>query len=186
MLEDVDRLTRLAEELLTLARVEAGAARLHLVPVDLSAVAAEACEQLSVLAEERGQRLEPTLGGEAQVLADRLAVRQALLNLLDNAIKYGPEGSCVSVRTGRSGQAVFAEIADEGPGIAPEHQARIFERFYRIDASRSREMGGTGLGLALVRRTVEAHGGRVELESGEGRGSTFRILFPAAGTSGRA
>ena len=87
------------------------------------------------------------------------------------------------VRTGAGDDEAWAEVADQGPGIAPEHQVRVFERFYRVDKSRSREMGGTGLGLALVKWAAEAHNGRVELESAEGRGSTFRLVLPASAYS---
>jgi heavy metal sensor kinase len=158
MLEEVDRLTRLADELLTLARWEAGEARLRSEPVDLSAVAREVVDHLSVLAEERGQRLEADSNGPAPVRGDRLALRQALMNLVDNAVKYSPEGTRVSVETGTAAGHVFVAVKDEGPGIAPEHRDRVFERFYRVDMSRSRQMGGTGLGLSLVKWTAEAHG----------------------------
>ena len=89
-----------------------------------------------------------------------------------------------SIDHGSAGDAAFLQVADEGPGIAPEHQERLFERFYRVDKSRAREMGGTGLGLALVKWSAEAHGGRVELETEVGRGSTFRIVLPVAAGEG--
>lgn len=179
MLEEVDRLTRLADELLTLARAEAGEAKLHAEPVDLSALAVEVGDRLSVLAEEREQVVETRTNGPVVVQGDRLALRQALVNLLDNAIKYSPPRARVVVATGRNGNDVFLAVTDEGSGIAAEHLERVFDRFYRIDKSRSREMGGTGLGLALVKWTAEAHGGRVELDSEEGKGSTFRLVFPS-------
>lgn len=179
MLEEVDRLTRLAGELLTLARAEAGSAQLKFESLDLTAMAEEVVEQLSVLAEERQQRLEARLTAPVPVRGDRLAIRHALLNLVDNAIKYAPEGSVVTVRSGSANRAAFVEVLDEGPGIAPEQQPKVFERFYRVDPSRSREVGGTGLGLSLVKWAAEAHGGRVELESAVGKGSTFRFVLPA-------
>ncbi|MEO8053933.1 MAG: heavy metal sensor histidine kinase [Acidobacteriota bacterium] len=178
MLEEVDRLSRLADELLTLSRAEAGQANLRKEPVDLGAVGAEVVERLAVLAEERGQRLECRAEEPALVRGDRLALRQALMNLVDNAIKYAPDGSCVLVAAGTRAGRAFVEVRNEGPGIAAEHRERIFERFYRVDAGRSREMGGTGLGLSLVKWTAEAHGGSVELDTGEG-GSTFRLVLPA-------
>jgi two-component system sensor histidine kinase SenX3 len=115
---------------------------------------------------------------------DRLALRQAVVNLVDNAIKYSAERTCVSIATGSRGGEVFIEVRDEGPGLADEDHERVFERFYRVDRSRSRELGGTGLGLSLVKWTAEAHGGRVELTSAEGRGSVFRIVLPSADRSG--
>jgi heavy metal sensor kinase len=178
MLEEVDRLSRLADQLLALARADAGQERLRSEPVDLSALASEVTDHLSVLAEERGQTLESRAEGTAIVQGDRLALRQAILNLVDNAIKYAPEGTRVSMRVGSSPDGAFVEVRDEGPGIAPEHRERIFERFYRADAGRSRETGGTGLGLSLVKSTTEAHGGRVELETERDRGSTFRLVLP--------
>jgi heavy metal sensor kinase len=179
MLEEVDRLSRLADELLMLSRAEAGQAQLRSEPVDLCAVGAEVVDRLSVLSEERGQKLESRLDGPVFVPGDRLALRQALMNLVDNAIKYAPEGSRVLIAAGRRPGGAFIEVQDEGPGIPPEHRDRIFERFYRVDNGRSREMGGTGLGLSLVKWTAEAHGGRVELDTGDG-GSTFRLVLPAA------
>ncbi len=178
MLEEVDRLSRLADELLTLSRAEAGQARLRMEAVDLCAVGAEVVDRLSVLAEERGQKLECRLEEPVLVRGDRLALRQALMNLVDNAIKYAPDGSRVLVAAGKRAGRAFIEVQDEGPGIAAEHRTLVFERFYRVDSGRSREMGGTGLGLSLVKWTTEAHGGRVELDTGES-GSTFRLILPA-------
>ena len=184
MLEEVDRLSRLAGDLLGLARAESGQAPLRLEPLDLAALASEVCESLLVLAEEREQVLDLSGVRPVTVQGDRVALRLALMNLVDNAIKYGPEGSRVSIVTGRSTAMAWVEVADEGPGIAPEHRAHVFERFYRIDEGRSRGRGGTGLGLALVKWTAEAHGGRVELESEPERGSRFRMVLPAAGRTG--
>ncbi len=186
MLEEVDRLSRLTNELLALARADAGRAQLRSEPVDLAALASEVAEDLSVLAEERGQTLETRAEGTAVVQGDRLALRQALLNLVDNAIKYAPKGTRVSMRVGCRPDGSFVEVQDEGPGIAPEHRERIFERFYRADAGRSREMGGTGLGLSLVKSTTEAHGGRIELETERDQGSIFRLVLPHGPPHGAA
>jgi two-component system phosphate regulon sensor histidine kinase PhoR len=112
--------------------------------------------------------------------ADRSALRQAVVNLVDNAIKYSPERSSIVVATGRRPGAVFIEVRDEGPGLDEVDRRRVFERFYRIDRSRSREMGGTGLGLSLVKWTAEAHDGSVELDTEVGRGSTFRLVLPGS------
>lgn len=186
MLEEVDRLSRLTDQLLALARADAGQAQLRSEPVDLSALAREVADQISVLAEERGQALETRAEGSVVVQGDRLALRQALLNLVDNAIKYAPEGTCVSLRVGCANGGAFVEVRDEGPGIDAVHRERIFERFYRADTGRSREKGGTGLGLSLVKSTAEAHGGRVELETERGRGSTFRLVLPREAPQNRA
>jgi heavy metal sensor kinase len=173
MLEEVDRLARLSDELLALARAEAGQVHYQFEPLDLATLAKDVAEQLEVLAEERGQSLVVDASEPVLVQADRITLRQALINLIDNAIKYSPEGAQVNVRVGDA----FVEVEDNGPGIPPEHLEKIFDRFYRIDPSRSREMGGTGLGLSLVKLTTEAHGGHVEVESEPGRGTTFRLLL---------
>jgi heavy metal sensor kinase len=183
MLEEVDRLSRLADELLTLARAEAGEARLRREPLDLAALAREVVDDLGVLAEERGQTIETHADGAVIVTADRMWLRQALLNLVDNAVKYSPAGGHILVAVGGDAASAFVLVRDDGPGIAPEHRERIFERFYRIDKSRSREVGGTGLGLALVKWVADAHGGRVELDSREGHGSAFRLVLPRGGAS---
>jgi heavy metal sensor kinase len=178
MLEEVDRLARLADELLTLARAEAGEAKLHPEPVDLSQLAREVVAHLCVLAEERQQTLEVEGIDPIVAWADRIALRQAVVNLVDNAIKYSAERTCITLATGQRPGATYIEVRDEGPGLAEEHRERVFERFYRVDRSRSRELGGTGLGLSLVKWTAEAHGARVELDSAEGAGSVFRLVFP--------
>jgi heavy metal sensor kinase len=178
MLEEADRLSRLADDLLTLARAETGQTQLRFEPLDLSSLAREVCERLSVLAEERGQTLETRAHSPLIVCGDRPALRQALLNLVDNAIKYSPERSQVIVQVGSGPAGEWVEVKDEGPGIPAEDRERIFERFYRIDSSRSRGMGGTGLGLSLVKSIAEAHAGRVELETEKGAGSVFRLVLP--------
>ena len=116
---------------------------------------------------------------------DRLVLRQAVINLLDNAIKYSPEGGHVRIVVQDQPYGPTLEVIDTGPGVGVEHRERIFDRFYRVDKARSRELGGTGLGLAIARWAVEAHGGRIELESEEGKGSTFRIIFPRTPASER-
>lgn len=179
MLEEADRLTRLVDSLLILSRADSGGGYLHRETADLKALAAEVVDYLQVLAEEKGQLLE--LDAAESVLAgiDRSTLRQALVNLVDNAIKYTPHNGHirVAVRRAATGEAVV-EVIDDGPGIAKEHHDRIFDRFYRVDPGRSREMGGAGLGLAITRWAVEANNGRIELESKEGRGCVFRITLP--------
>ncbi len=179
MLEEVDRLTRLVESLLTLTRGESG--RIQPAPevVDLSGLAASVVEHLRVLAEEKEQSV--TIDAAAEVLAtcDPAILRLGLINVVDNAIKYTPHRGAirVEVRETPSGEAAI-EVEDTGLGISAVHQGRIFERFYRVDQGRSREAGGTGLGLATARWAVDVNGGRIELESEEGKGSLFRIVLP--------
>jgi heavy metal sensor kinase len=177
MLEESDRLARLSEGLLAIARAEAGQTVYKYDDLDLRILAGEVVEQLGVLAEERGQTIE--VAGEAIIATvDRVFLRQALVNLVDNAIKYSHEGARVTVRVSRDDGHAEISVSDDGPGIAPEHHARLFERFYRVDRSRSRELGGSGLGLSLVKLAADAHGGRVDVESVPGQGTTFRLTVP--------
>jgi two-component system phosphate regulon sensor histidine kinase PhoR len=112
---------------------------------------------------------------------DPVILRQVVLNLLDNAIKYSPAGGRIAVRVTASGQTVALEVQDSGPGIPLEHRDKIFDRFYRVDESRSREAGGAGLGLAIARWGANAHGGRLELECPSTGGCVFRMSLPAGG-----
>ena len=179
MLEEVDRLTRLVESLLTLTRAEAGRIPLTRQTVELSDLAVSAAETLRVLADDKEQTLDVNVQHDLTVECDPGIVRQALINLLYNAIKYTPSKGAISLRvTARSAREAVIEVKDTGPGIPVEAHGRIFERFYRLDPGRSREDGGVGLGLAIARWAVEANGGRIELESQEGRGALFRIVLP--------
>jgi len=178
MLEEVDRLTRLVESLLTLTRGESGRIQPTLEIVNLSGLAVSVVEHLRVLAEEKEQSLAIDVAAEVSAKCDPAILRLGLINVLDNAIKYTPgRGTIrVGVRETSSGEAAI-EVEDTGLGISAVHHGRIFERFYRVDQGRSRESGGTGLGLATARWAVEANGGRIELESEEGKGSLFRIVL---------
>ena len=178
MLEEVDRLTRLVDTLLALSRADAGHVRLAHEPMDLAKLARNVVQHLEVLAEEKGQRLTVEAEGSVEVHGDWLVLRQALVNVLDNAIKYSPDRAPIRVGVGHDGDWGWIAVTDEGPGIAREDHDRIFERFYRVDKGRSRQQGGAGLGLSLAKWAVESHHGRIELESEVGRGSTFRIVLP--------
>ncbi|MGH9338708.1 MAG: HAMP domain-containing sensor histidine kinase [Acidobacteriota bacterium] len=183
MLEETDRLARLVDSLLTLTRADSGKLQLNQETVDLIGLVEDVADHLHVLAEERNQTL--SVKSEENGIAanvDRSILRQAIVNLLDNAIKYTRPGGTIrlSVKRLQSGRAAI-EFIDQGPGIPPEHQEKIFERFYRIEKGRSRETGG--LGLTIARWAVEANGGRIELESKEGHGSVFRILLPVQETT---
>ncbi len=178
MLEEADRLTRVVDNLLVLSRGDGGKVTLARVPLDLSEVAADAVAELDVLADEKGIRIA-LAGGAAPVNADRHTVRQALINLLDNAIKYSPPGSRVDVRIRRNGEVCAVDVIDQGPGIPRSEHARVFDRFYRLDESRTHDVEGTGLGLSIARWAVTVNGGRIELASREGHGSTFTIVLPA-------
>jgi len=178
MLEEVDRLTRLVESLLHLTRADTGKAELQSERLDVGALVRETVEHLRVLAEEKSQSLRLDLPNGATVRADRDTLRQALINLLDNAIKYSPPRGAIEVSVRELPDRVAIAVTDAGPGIAADQQPRVFDRFYRVDKARVREGGGIGLGLAIAKWAVEANGGRIEIESEAGRGSTFRIVLP--------
>jgi len=184
MLEEADRLAQLVDTLLVLSRADAGATRLRPERIDLGDMAQEVAAQLEVLAEEKRQVLSVEVRGPVTAAADRVVLRQALLNLLDNAIKHSPDGGEVRVVVRDRSGAPVVEVIDTGPGIAPEHHEAIFQRFYRVDPARSRDVGGVGLGLCIARWAVEVHGGQIELESHEGKGSTFRIVLASARQAG--
>jgi len=181
MLEEVDRLTRLVESLLTLTRADSGKIQLTPENFDLKALAGNVIDQLRVLADEKQQDLTLRAPIAIHATGDSALLRQALTNLIHNAIKYTPHGGAISVelKAANSGQAII-EVRDSGPGIPAAHRDRIFDRFYRVDASRSREEGGVGLGLAIARWAIEANGGRIRLASDRGSGSVFQALLPRA------
>ena len=181
MLEEVDRLTRLSESLLALSRADAGHVQLQREDIPLVDLAKEASSVVEVLAEEKRQQIDIEGDPNLFVFVDRLILRQAMVNLLDNAIKYSPPGSQILVRVQNEGdKQVFLDVVDQGPGIPSEHQAYVFDRFYRVDRARTREWGGAGLGLSITRWAVEAHGGDISFKSEEGQGSTFRVSLPVA------
>jgi heavy metal sensor kinase len=181
VLEEVERLTAMADSLLTLSRADAGKASLHPEPLDLVSVAREAAADLEVLAEEKQQRFQVDAADDVPVAADRTTLRQAVINLLDNAIKYSPERATIRLVARCTASEAVLEIVDAGPGIEAKHLPHVFDRFYRVESSRPRaRSGGAGLGLSIARWAVEANGGRLEVESHVSRGSTFRIVLPAA------
>lgn len=181
MLEETDRLTRLVDSLLTLSRADAGLAVAERVHRDLGVLAGEVLECLQVLAEEKKQVI--TLDAPEPVVAciDPTTVRQALINLVDNAIKYTPAGGSIRIAVSRlhDGAAAVA-VQDSGPGISAAHQRMIFDRFYRVDKGRTRTLGGAGLGLAIARWAIEFNGGTIQVESTEGQGSTFTVVVPVS------
>ncbi len=179
MLEEVDKLTRLVESLLTLTRADSG--KVHLAPelIDLTALTEAVIDQLRVLSDEKLQSLTLRAPIPIHAVADPALLRHVLMNLIHNAIKYTPNRGAINVelKMMRSGEPVI-EVQDTGPGIPAAHRDRVFDRFYRVDASRSREDGGVGLGLAIARWAVEVNGGRIELASDDGNGSLFRVVLP--------
>ena len=178
MLEEVDRLTNLVDTLLRLSHGDAGTVRLLREPIDLGELAREVVSSLGILAEERRQRLNVDAVDRVVVSADRLVLREAITNILDNAIKYSPAASTIDVRVRRSPDQAVLTVADQGPGIAAEDRQRIFDRFFRLDEGRSRDDGGTGLGLAIAKWAVEVNGGQISVEDGANGGAVFRIVLP--------
>jgi len=180
--QEADRLSRLVDDLQELSRVEARAYELDLQAVDVAALVGTVLRRLGQQFEAKGVGLTPSLPAELPpVLADSDRIIQVLTNLVGNALQYTPCGGQATIRAGRHGNEVHLAVADTGVGIPAEHLAHIFTRFYRVDKSRSRAGGGSGVGLTIARHLVEAHGGRIWAESeGEGQGSTFSFSLPLA------
>jgi two-component system phosphate regulon sensor histidine kinase PhoR len=184
---NAQRLGALVEDLLDLSRIESKEYRPDLQTLPLRPAAEQVVSLLRGKLEERRQRLALELPADGSaVRADRRALEQVLTNLVENAVKYCPAESSITVRARVDGKRVRVEVVDTGPGIEPRHQPRLFERFYRVDGGRSRDMGGTGLGLSIVKHLVEAMDGAVGVESVPGRGSTFWFTLPLAETSGES
>ena len=181
-IEEIDKLTRLINQLLTLARAESGQIPLAHESVDLSALAAEVTEQLEPVAHVKALQMQCVADQRVTVTGDHGWLERCLLNLLDNAIKYTPPGGRVSVRVSRDGDHARVEVCDTGVGMSPDVVQHIFERFYRVDPARSSAVEGSGLGLSLVKWIVDRHEGRIQVRSGPGNGSTFAIWLPAAST----
>jgi heavy metal sensor kinase len=178
MLEEADRLARLAENLLALTRLDSGSSARAEEPTEISSFVTEAVDCLRVLAEEKNQQMILALEPGIAISIDRIMIRQAVINILDNAIKYSPPGSriFVSSRRTEAGDVCIA-IEDEGPGIPAAERSRIFERFYRMPRSSAADGNGAGLGLSIAQRAVEASGGRIEVSEGNNGGSIFKIVL---------
>lgn len=184
---NAERLQQLIDDLLELSRIESREYRLNMEPLALGPLMRSLVALHAERAALRGIAIEVERAVEhLNVRADRRALDIVLVNLLDNALKYGSDGARVLLHAARDGDRVRISVADSGPGIEPRHLPRLFERFYRVDAGRSRELGGTGLGLAIVKHLVEAMGGTVSVESEVGRGTTFTFALDAADAVGRA
>ncbi len=175
-----ERLARIITDLLDLSRIEAGQVAVEAEPVGVAAAAQQARTAIEAQAAARPVVVAIEVDDAMVVRADAKALDQVLVNLLENAVKYTGAGGHVWVRARRRGELVRIEVADDGPGIAAHHRERVFERFYRVDAGRSRELGGTGLGLSIVKHLVETLGGQVGVDGNEPSGSVFWVELPAA------
>jgi two-component system phosphate regulon sensor histidine kinase PhoR len=176
---NAERMQNLIDDLLDLSRIESGGWAPTPEVVDVSQAAEEAIAPYRDEAAQRGSTITISAGANAESLrADPIALRQALGNLVENAIRYTPRGGTITLFSRRENSTIVIGVQDTGTGIPSEHLPRIFERFYRVDPARSRAAGGTGLGLAIVKHLVEAHGGSVRAESQVGRGTTISLFFP--------
>ncbi len=182
ILEDIvkesGRMTRMVEDLLFLARSDSASLPLKTEPVPAGSFLTELAERAKALARERGATLETNLSGEGEIEMDQGRVEQAVLILVDNAAKYGPPGGRITLSSEAHSGNLRVTVADEGPGIPEEELPRVFERFYRMDKTRSRKLGGSGLGLPIAKTIVEGHGGRIEAESRVGKGTRMSIYLP--------
>jgi heavy metal sensor kinase len=179
-LEEVNRLAKIVETLFAISRLESGEAQQEHAQFDLARLVGGTADQMGLLAEDKGVTVQCDLAPNVTVEGDQSRIKQVVVNLLDNAIKYTPAGGTVTLRVQeREGEAAL-EVSDTGIGIPPASLPHVFERFFRVDAARSRGVDGAGLGLAIVKSICGAHGGRVEVESVENRGSTFKVRLPLA------
>jgi len=178
--QQADRLNEIIDDLLSLSRIEQEAERhqIALARGNLKEVLQSAGQACEANAAAKNISLEVTCPDKLRATFNAPLLEQALVNLIDNAVKFSPGNSTVRVEAEGAGSEVIIRVKDQGRGIPPEHLGRIFERFYRVDAGRSRKVGGTGLGLAIVKHIAQAHGGRVTVSSTPGEGSTFSIMIP--------
>jgi heavy metal sensor kinase len=177
----VDDMSQLVEDLLTLTRAAANKENAGQERVNLTELLLQVCERMKVLADAKGITLNapPTSAGLI-TLGDRLKLQRVLINLIDNALRYTPKGGRVDIAMRRKEAEVFIDVRDTGRGIRPEHLPRLFQRFYRADSDRARDSGGSGLGLAITQAIVQAHHGRINVESQPGKGSCFTVCLPLA------
>jgi signal transduction histidine kinase len=186
MLTQSERLGRLVEQLLDLSRLDSGEVPLHREQVSVAPLVSRVVSEISVSRQAADVAIERAIPEDLPPLdADEERLHQVLFNLVDNAVRFTPPGGEVTIAADRRNGSVEISVADTGVGIPGEHLPKLFERFYRVDPARSREDGGTGIGLAIARSVVEAHGGHIKAESVPGRGSVFSFDLPVAVTDGR-
>ena len=178
-LEEIDRMVRIVDELLFLSRADLGEVRIESRPVRLDALAEDVQRQAAGLGQELDVQVMAGTVEPVTVQGDELRLRELLLNLVDNAVKYSQPGGKVEITLARDGATARLSVRDDGIGISAEARARIFDRFYRADEARAHAKKGTGLGLSICKWIVEAHHGRIEVQSTVGQGSHFTVVLPA-------
>ncbi|MFN3134538.1 MAG: ATP-binding protein [Candidatus Kryptonium sp.] len=178
ILDEVVRLSNMVENLLMLFKSDTGQVNLNFKEVNIAKLIKDLLEDVDILAEEKGVKVEAEQLDEAIVLGDEIRLKQLFLNLLDNAIKYNKSGGRVTISIVRENNFVNVSIVDTGIGIPEDEISLIFERFYRVDKARTRDSGGAGLGLSIAKSIVESHNGRIEVESELGKGSKFSVILP--------
>ena len=176
-IEQFDHLNQMINDLILLSKSDAAQVELRMTPLRLDLLIKDICHLFQVLTEQKGIALEMEAVQEVTVMGDKIRLQQLFTNLIDNAIKYTSEGS-IRVSLKRGEENILVKVQDTGVGIPREEQERIFKRFYRVDKSRSRESGGVGLGLSIAEWVAHAHGGKIEVQSRVGRGSTFAVTLP--------
>jgi len=182
MLEEVERLATIVQQLFALSRLDAGEARAEWTQFDLAELVTTTADQMGLLAEDKGISVVCEAPQPVTVAGDRARLKQVVVNLLDNAIKYTPAKGAVRLRVAAVKDSAVLEVADTGIGIPAEAQLHVFERFFRVDQARSRDEGGAGLGLSIVKSICAAHGAEVVVESNGSSGSRFCVTLPLVGS----
>jgi heavy metal sensor kinase len=177
-LDETDRMARIVHNLMTISRLDGGGERIEMKPVEMTGILKTTLDHMSLLADEKGIEVRCEDPAPVWVTGDAMRLKQVIVNLVDNAIKYTADGGLILVRLHAQNEQAVMAVADNGIGISAESLPHVFERFYRTDKARSRESGGTGLGLAIVKAICSAHNGTVSVESAENKGSTFQVRLP--------
>ncbi|RME24483.1 MAG: sensor histidine kinase, partial [Deltaproteobacteria bacterium] len=180
--QETERLSRLVERILDFSRMEKGRRAYRMEPCDVREVVERAIAICRAQAEEAGMKIELSIQDELpEIRGDRDSLVEVVVNLLSNAVKYSPRGGRIGINVAAEKEWLKIRVSDEGIGIPRSEQKKIFEKFYRVDNPRAAEVGGSGLGLSLVKYIVQAHGGTVEVNSAPGEGSTFTVTLPLPG-----